>query len=45
MDVDFLLPKSGTIILRGTAEIPAPHPVLLEAHAAVARHSSYERYS
>lgn len=36
-DVDFILPKSGTITLRGTAHIPASHPALLEAHAAVGR--------
>lgn len=32
-----LLPKSGTVTLTGTDQILAPHPVLLEAHAAVAR--------
>lgn len=32
-----MLPKSGTVTLTGTDQIPAPHPVLLQEHAAVAR--------
>ena len=32
-----MLPKSDTVTLTGTDQIPAPHPVLLQAHAAVAR--------
>ena len=36
-EVTSMLPESGTVTLRDTPEIPAPHPVLLEAHASVAR--------
>lgn len=32
-----LLPKSDTVTFRGTPEVPAPHSVLLETHAGVAR--------
>lgn len=32
----FTSAKSSTVTFRGTTQIPAPHPVLFEVHAAVA---------
>lgn len=36
-EASLMLPKRDIVTLTGTDQIPAPHPVLLQAHAAVAR--------